>query len=53
MTTQELGNALLQLIVESVNTIGNFDSIFKRKPDSKIEELSNANFLLKLKNELI
>lgn len=41
MTTQELGNALLQAIGESFNSTGNFDSIFKRKPISKTEELSN------------
>lgn len=53
MSTQELGNALLQAIGESFNSTGNFDSIFKRKPISEIEELSNECFLLKLKNELL
>lgn len=53
MTTQELGKALLQVIGESFNSTGNFDFIFKRKPVSKIEELSNECFLAKLKNELL
>ena len=53
MTTQELGNALLQAIAESFNSTGNFDSIFKRKPVSEIEELSNECFSLKLNNELL
>ena len=52
MTTQELGKVLLQVIVESFNDTGSFDFIFKRKPVSKIEELSNEWFLLKLKSEL-
>lgn len=53
MTTQELGNVLLQYIGEIFNATGNLDSVFKRKPVSKIEELSNTCFLLKLKSELI
>ena len=53
MSTQELGDALLRAIVESFNAQGNFDSIFKRKPVSKIEKLSNQYFTLKLENELL
>lgn len=53
MSTQELGDALLRAIGESFNAQGNFDSIFKRKPASKIEELSNQYFTLKLENELL
>ena len=53
MTTQELGNVLLQYIGETFNATGNLDSVFKSKPVSKIEELSNTCFLLKLKSELI
>jgi len=52
MTTQELGNALLQVIWESFNSNRNFNSIFKREPISEIEKLSNENFLLKLEIEL-
>ncbi len=53
ISTQELGETLLQAIVESFNTKGNFDSVFKRKPVSKIEELSNQYFILKFENELL
>lgn len=52
MSTQEIRNALLKVIDKSVNSSGNFEFLFKRKPISKIEELSNDNFTLKLKFEL-
>ncbi|OUQ56107.1 hypothetical protein B5E58_11255 [Tyzzerella sp. An114] len=53
MSTQELGNLLLQVLYESFNSFGNFNSIFKIKPVSEIEELSNKNFLFKLKDEFL
>lgn len=46
MTTQELGNILLQTIANSFNLTGDFSAIFKQKPISELEELSNAYFLL-------
>lgn len=52
MTTEELGNALLQAIREAFNAAGNFDSVFKRKPASEIEELSSELFLKNLQIEL-
>ncbi|MFR3250099.1 MAG: hypothetical protein ACLTQL_03060 [Eisenbergiella sp.] len=53
MAIQELGSALLQVIGESFNSTGNFDSIFCTKPDSELEELSDKAFILKLENELL
>lgn len=53
MSSQAIGDTLLQYIGECFNSTGNFDSVFKRKPASEIEELSNEIFLLGLKNELI
>lgn len=53
MTTQELGNILLQTIGNSFNLTGDFSAIFKQKPISELEELSNAYFLLNLKKEIL
>lgn len=48
MSTQELGNALIQAIAESYNSTGNVISIFKRSPISETENLSNKVFAEKL-----
>lgn len=52
MSTQELGDTLLRAIGETYNSTGKFDDIFKRKPVSEIEKLSNQCFILELENEL-
>lgn len=52
MSTQKLGTALLRAIVESFNVNNTFDFIFKRKPFSEIEELTDKNFIKNLKDEL-
>lgn len=51
MSRQELGDTLLQAICETYNSTGEFNSIFKRKPVSKIEEVSNQCFIMKLEDE--
>lgn len=51
MSTQELGNILLETIGKSFNTHHDFNSIFKKKPLSEREELSNENFILNLQLE--
>lgn len=53
MSTQEIGNILLHAIYESFKITGKFNSVFKRKPISEIEKLSNKNFSLKLENEFL
>lgn len=52
MSTQELGNALLNTIIETHKTTKRFDSIFKRPPVSEIEKLSNQKFTLSFQVEL-
>ena len=51
-TTREIGDALVKAIAEELNSTGDFCSVFKKKPDSEIEELSNESFLLKLTIEM-
>lgn len=51
-TTREIGDALVKAIAEELNSTGNFRSVFTKKPDSEIEELSNEAFLLKLTIEM-
>ena len=52
MLTQDLGDALLHHIGKCFNTTGKFDDVFRKKPVSEAEELSNKLFLLRLQNEL-
>lgn len=53
MSTQELETALLQTIGQSFNSTGTFDHIFKRKPSSEHEELSDKKFAFKLGSEIL
>lgn len=48
MSTFELGNLLLKTLDESFKFKGNINSIFKRTPSSKIEDLSNQCFIKKI-----
>ena len=52
LTTQEIGDALVKAIAEALNSTGDFHSVFTKKPDSEIEELSNETFFLKLTVEI-
>lgn len=51
-STQELGNAFVQALAAEFNSTGDFQSVFKKKPDSRIEELSFEQFFLSLTIEL-
>ena len=51
-STQELGNAFIQALAAEFNSTGDFRSVFKKKPNSRIEELSNEQFFLSLVIEL-
>lgn len=52
METPDLANALMQTIVDMINSTGNIASLFKKIPATKNEDLSNQCFLLELKNQL-
>lgn len=51
LSTQEIGNLFLQALLTSANSSGTFESVFTKKADSKIEELSNEYFCLRLMQE--
>lgn len=51
-STQEIGDMLIQFLVSTINSTGNFNTAFARKPESELEELSNELFFLKLRIEL-
>lgn len=52
LSTLEIGNLLIQSLITEFNQSGSFESAFKEKPTSKIEELSNQSFSLRLNIEL-
>lgn len=52
LSTEEIGNALVQALVTKLNSTGDIHSIFTKEPDSEIEKLSNENFVLRLALEL-
>lgn len=51
-SVQEIGNRLIQALMAAVKSTQNFSSAFTKIPTSKIEELSNEHFFLKLDMEL-
>ena len=53
MTTQEIGNSLVQYIWESYNSNRNFNFLIRKKFSSEKEKLSDEVFLLKLEQSII
>lgn len=51
-SVQEIGNRLIQALMAAVKSTQNFSSAFTKIPTSKMEELSNEHFFLKLDMEL-
>ena len=53
LSVQEVGDVLIQALFSALNATGKLNSAFTKKPDSKIEELSNEHFFLRLDSELL
>ncbi|MDY4172526.1 MAG: DUF2971 domain-containing protein [Evtepia sp.] len=51
-STQEIGNTFVKILWEYYTANGNLDHVLKKEPDSKIEQLANQWFALKIINEL-
>ena len=52
LSAQEIGNRLVQTLMAAFESTQNFSSAFTKIPTSKMEELSNEHFFLKLDMEL-
>lgn len=52
LSTQEIGNALIEALCQSFSSTKDFYAAFKKQPTSEIERLSNEHFVLSLHLEL-
>lgn len=52
LSTQEIGDLLVQALLKCFNEKGKFDSIFEKCPETEIEKMSNKLFCLDLAIEL-
>lgn len=52
-STQALGNTLVEKLLNSFQTTGDFIGAFSKEPATELVKLSNEYFCLKIKNELI